>query len=164
MESGRLRLVSAPGEEFADGADWSAVGSRVGASVPRNWPPELPDRPAWQGWYLVFKHPVDGSGVLAGALGSCPSTEPGVVEIGCVVLEQYRGRGLATEAVGLLIKLAFRDSATQVVAVDAFRDLIPWIAVATRNGMRSRGPGGEPQTIRLAIGRAEWRDSFPSIK
>lgn len=166
IESGRLRLVSAAAPPPPDkGTDWTLLSDQLGASIPRNWPPEGFGEPGWLLWGLIFKHPVDGSGALAGVVGQrrCPD-QSGDVEVRCTVLEQYRRRGIAAEAVGLLIGRIFRDPAPRAVVGETFPDLIPWIGVMIKNGMKVMGPGSEPGSIRYGITRDAWRARFPSVK
>ncbi len=159
IESGRLRLVPAIDEYLAlDPTDRAGLEGRIGATVPRNWPPETSEAPGWVTWYLVFKHPVDGSGVVAGVAGLRVLTDdPASREIGCVVLEQFRRRGIAAEATALLVDRAFGDQMVARVTGEVFPDQIPVIGVLMKNGMTMSGPGSEPGTIRYAVSREVWR-------
>lgn len=159
IESGRLRLVPVVEEYLAlDPADRAGLEGRIGATVPRNWPPEQSEAPGWVAWYLVFKHPVDGSGVVAGVAGlRVAPDDPAGREIGCTVLEQFRRRGIAAEATELLVQRAFGDPVVVRVIGEAFPDQIPLIGVLMKNGMTVGGPGSEPGAIRYRVSRQAWR-------
>ena len=74
-----------------------------------------------------FHGPPAGSGVA-------------VVEIGYAVVPELRGRGVATRAVGLLLDLAWRDGAAQVLAETDDANAASQ-AVLARTGFRRRLSG-----------------------
>jgi ribosomal-protein-alanine N-acetyltransferase len=109
-------------------------------------------------WYIVR---LGGRGEPATAIGLVgykgPPNADGVVEVGYGVLEQFRRRGYATEAVAALIQRAFADPRVTRVAAETYPELIPSIGVMEINGMRFVGPGSEDRVIRDAIVREAYQ-------
>lgn len=110
--------------------DRGALAARLGVRIPDAWPNAafaevLPmlvaatrDDPTigGRGWTGLMLHRAEG--VLVGELGSLGGPDAdGVVEIGYGVVPDYRGRGLATEAVaGIVAWLAAQTGVRGVVA------------------------------------------------
>ncbi len=153
----------------ADLAGREALAAAVGADVPASWPPEHHDRGViewvlsslesigpgdpWRFYYLVLTEPRT-------LIGTCGIKQPpgadGCVEIGYSVLEQFRGRGLATEASLALLGVAFDAGATEVAA-QTLPSLLPSIRVMEKCGMTRRGQGSEPGTVRYSRRKDEDR-------
>jgi RimJ/RimL family protein N-acetyltransferase len=70
------------------------------------------------------------------------------------VLEQFRRRGLATEAAMALIDVAFAAGASEVAA-ETYPSLLPSIRVMEKCGMIATGAGSEPGTLRYSRRRDE---------
>ncbi len=118
-----------------------ALAIAIGRSIPAGWPPEhhgpdviewilnalhtlAPDDP-WRFYYIV----LDDPGTLIGTCGiKQPPDKRGCVEVGYSVLEQYRCRGFASEAVTALMNLAFAMGALEVAA-ETFPSLLPSLRV-----------------------------------
>ncbi|MEJ0007743.1 MAG: GNAT family N-acetyltransferase [Steroidobacteraceae bacterium] len=73
----------------------------------------------------------------------------GCVEVGYSVLEQFRRRGLASEAVMALMSLAFANGAAEVAA-ETYPSLLPSLRVMHKCGMTEVGAGSEPGTVRYS--------------
>ena len=73
----------------------------------------------------------------------------GCVEVGYSILEAFRCRGLASEAVRALLSLAFARGAAEVAA-ETFPSLQPSLRVMQKCGMSPVGDGSESGTVRYA--------------
>jgi RimJ/RimL family protein N-acetyltransferase len=79
----------------------------------------------------------------------------GRVEVGYSVLEQFRCRGLATEAVAALIRAAFAAGASEVAA-ETYPSLLPSLRVMEKCGMIPLGAGSEPGTVRHGLRKSTF--------
>jgi ribosomal-protein-alanine N-acetyltransferase len=170
LPTSRLTLVGADDSLLqAELAGPAALAAASGAAVPANWPPEhhdrgviewllaslesiRPDTP-WRFYYMVLAEPR----TLIGTCGikQAPGQD-GCVEIGYSVLEQFRDRGLATEAAMALMDAAFAAGASEVAA-QTFPSLLASIRVMEKSGMIATGEGSEPGTLRYSRRRGEER-------
>ncbi len=133
IETPRLRLVPATMElARAELQDRSLFARLLGASVPGNWPPvtladalplflswleAAPDRVGWFSWYALAAVGDADAAVLVASGGFLGPPDEGVVEIGYSVLDQFQGRGYATELVDALTRWAFaQPGVTRIVA------------------------------------------------
>lgn len=82
----------------------------AGRIVDGTWTPIGDDHP-WGVWTIQ----VDGTVVGGIGFHSAPD-DHGRVEIGYGIAEEYRGRGIATTALGLLLEIAREDGAAGVFA------------------------------------------------
>jgi [ribosomal protein S5]-alanine N-acetyltransferase len=146
----------------ADRRGRDALSLATGCAVAQNWPPEHHDHqvidwvmaclPAlapgapWRFYYIVCNEPR----TLVGTCGinQAPDSDGGV-ELGYSVLEQFRCRGIATEAVGALMQAAFAAGAREVAA-QTYPALLASRRVMEKCGMTQTGPGSEPGTVRYA--------------
>jgi RimJ/RimL family protein N-acetyltransferase len=163
----RLTLVPATARIVrADLRDRPALVGLLRAVVPENWPPEilveaLPDLlerldegTAGLGWYWLLSADTGGPPILVGHGGF--SRDPRLadeVEIGYSVLPQHQSCGLATEAVGAMVRWAFSHAALQAVAAHTFPDAMASIRVLQKNGFQFAGEGPEPGTIEYVLCR-----------
>ena len=166
ISTSRLILVGADDSLLrADLAGREALAAACGAAVPSNWPPEHHDQGViewllaslesiragqpWRFYYMVLIEPR----TLIGTCGikQAPSQD-GCVEIGYSVLEQFRRRGLATEAAMALIDAAFAAGASEVAA-ETYPALLASIRVMQKCGMVATGEGSEPRTLRYSLRR-----------
>ena len=172
IDSERLRLVAANAALVrADLAGREALETALGVTVPDNWPPTLYDRapmetalrqlgePAqagWSFWYLVLGHGDDGE--LCGICGfkGAPDAQ-GAVEVGYSVLAQHRNTGIATEAVGRLLRWAFSHARVQRVVAETLPHLRQSIRVMQKNGVRFVGEGSERGVVRYEVHRSALR-------
>lgn len=154
----------------ADGSD--EFGPMLGVVVPKSWPPELygdhrqklaeileasPHESGWWGWYITYSIEGLPAGTLVGSIGFAgPPDENNHVQVGYAILQDFRGQGFATEALGGLIDWAFENTNVERITGETFDDMPVSISVMTRNRMKHIGPGQEPQTARYEITRSEW--------
>jgi ribosomal-protein-alanine N-acetyltransferase len=166
IESRRLTLVAATAELIAaDLAGQAAFAGALGAEVPPQWPPELfggavmraaqaqlGDRSeqGWSVWYLLDRQsepPV--------VVGMCQfkgrPDAAGSVEVSYAVLEPFRGRGYATEAVARLVDWAFSHRNVVQVTAETLPHLRRSIRVLEKVGMQPAGRGSEYGVIRYAV-------------
>ena len=169
IESRRLRLIAATiGLISEDLKGGQSLGIALGVDVPGNWPPELYDRPAmefasrqlqdstqqgWSFWYVVRR--LSRTEELLGICGFKDRPDSaGSVEIGYSILDQFRNRGFASEAVSQLVFWAFGHSIVQEVCAETLPHLRQSIRVLEKNGFSFTGRGSELGVIRYAIQRS----------
>jgi RimJ/RimL family protein N-acetyltransferase len=143
------------------------LAAALGVLVPDNWPPELYSRPAlqatlmqlaeraehgWSTWYLVGKAPEEGLLGVCGFKGRPDAS--GSVEIAYSVLDQYRNRGIASEAVQCLVEWAFGHAQVREVTAETLPHLVQSIGVLTRNGFSAAGRGSEYGVVRYVLPRS----------
>ena len=121
----------------------------LGVSVPDAWPvfpgaiphiyEKLRSDPSAAGWWsYLFVHIEDRT--LAGDGGfKGPPDEANEVEIGYALVPEYRGRGLATEAAGGLVRWAFSHPEVAAVRAETLPDGHGSIRVLEKLGMRYAG-------------------------
>lgn len=168
LESKRLTLVAArSGLVEANLEGRSALGRALSATVPDEWPPELfsaavmkvvreqlrdPSENGWSVWYLL--HPGTDGPVL---VGLCQfkgrPDESGSVEIAYSVLESYRNRGFATEAVARLARWAFSHPNVKEVAAETMPYRKQSIRILEKAGFVFQGPGSEQGVVRYVLQR-----------
>ncbi len=174
LRTSRLDLVPAGVQHLSAELDGPpALAAALGVRVSDEWPPELygpaevefslvqvqhtpPEDRCWLFYYLVLRGGEDGLPTAVGIGGFKGPPEAGEVELGYSVLPAYRGRGLATEAVGGLVARAFSDERVQRVVAETYPELTGSIRVLERSGFRLLGAGTEEGTLRYALGRADW--------
>lgn len=150
LRTPRLRLVSGTlAIAIAEMEDRHALGSLLGARIPRAWPPETlgdaldyfrglyesyPDWEGWLGWYAI-RTDASISPVLCASLGfkGAPDDD-GMVEIGYSVLPAFRRQGLATEMVAALVAWAWAQPDVRVIEAETTRDNRGSMRVLERNG------------------------------
>ncbi len=170
----RLDLVPAGARQLAAELDGpTGLAAALGVRVPPEWPPELYGRedvelslvaaqhtPAedlrWLFYYFVLRADGDGSPTVIGIGGFKGPPAEGEVEIGYSILEAYRRRGYASEAVAALLAVAFDDPRVECVCAETYPELTPSIGVLERSGFRLVGAGIEEDGLRFALRRTEW--------
>jgi RimJ/RimL family protein N-acetyltransferase len=85
-----------------------------------------------------------------------PPGADATVEIGYGLLEQYRGRGYATEAARALIDRAFADPRVQRVTAQTYPHLTASINVMQRSGLSYGGEAEEPGVIYFELIREDY--------
>lgn len=165
--SPRLRLIGTnKALLFAELQGHDALSVAIESIVPRSWPPEhhdsntinwilraLDESPSSQPWGLYYLV-LQASSTVVGVCGfKGPPNSEGHVEVGYSVVEEFRCRGLATEAVKVLIRVAF-DKGVSGVAAETFPSLMPSLRVMEKCGMTSAGDGAEPGTVRYILLRS----------
>lgn len=177
----RLDLVPARPRHLAaelDGPD--ALAAALGVRVPDGWPPDLFDRDIiefslviaqytppedaqWLSYYFVLRDD-DGFGPTAVGVGGFKGPpEEGEVEIGYSVLDGYRRRGLASEAVAGLVRRAFADPRVARVTAETLPELVGSIGVLRHCGFHALGPGLDEGSIRFALERTDPSPPFPGV-
>ena len=172
LESGKLTLVAATRELVAaDLGGRAELSLALHAEVPEQWPPELfsttimnmvleqlgdPAQQGWSAWYLLCQE--QGIDVL---IGMCqfkgrPDTS-GSVEIAYSILEDYRNRGYATEAVARLVRWAFGHQNVLEVAAETLPYRKQSIRIMEKNGFGFAGPGSEQGVVRYVLRKSPGR-------
>ena len=143
------------------------LADALGVAAPDAWPPALygpaamryaleqlgdPTEQCWSFWYLTTQ------GKPAELVGICgfkgrPDTS-GSVEIGYSVLDHFRRKGYATEAVASLVGWAFRHHNLNEVSAETFPYLTQSIRVLEKNGFVLTGAGSEAGVVRYAVKRS----------
>jgi ribosomal-protein-alanine N-acetyltransferase len=166
LSTSRLILIGADAPLLlAEQSSPQSFAAAIEAVVPPSWPPEhhdqdviewvlgslkllVPGKP-WNMYYIVLKTPRT-------VIGTCgfkgPPDTGGCVEVGYSVVQEFRGRGVATEALKKLIGTAFDEGATEVAA-ETYPSLTPSLKVLEKCGMTFTGDGSEPGTVRHAVKR-----------
>lgn len=171
----RLDLVPASPRQLAAELDGSeALARALGVRVPDDWPPDLYDRDAlefslvvaqhtpaedahWLSYYFVLRDDEGFGPVAVGIGGYKGPPEAGEVEVGYSVLDVYRRRGIASEAVTGLLARAFADPRVERVTAETLPELVASLGVLARCGFRPLGPGIDEGAVRFAIQRRDWR-------
>ena len=166
ISTSRLVLIGADAALLvADRSSPEAFAAAIEALVPPSWPPEhhdkgvidwvlglldqlTPGKP-WNMYYMVLRTPRT-------VIGTCgfkgPPDVNGCVEVGYSVVPEFRGAGLATEAVQKLISTAFEHGASEVAA-ETYPALTPSLRVMDKCSMTLTGAGADPDTVRYAMRR-----------
>jgi ribosomal-protein-alanine N-acetyltransferase len=165
----RLDLVRATAEHLrAELRGREHFEAALGIGVPENWPPDLYDRDAtewslrwvsanqahlqWGLYYVVFRDRPEGP-LAVGTAGYKGAPVEGMVEIGYGVLQQFRRRGIATEAADGLLRFAFAHPEVTRITAETLPDLVSSIGVMEKLGLRFIGDGSESGVIRYEITR-----------
>lgn len=172
LESGQLTLVAATRELVAaDLGGRAELSAALGAEVPEQWPPELfsttvmrlvmeqlrdPAEQGWSAWYVLQRE--SGNAILVGMcqFKGRPDAS-GSAEIAYSVLETYRNRGYATEAVMRLVRWAFGHQNVTEVAAETFPYRKQSIRIMEKNGFAFAGPGSEQGVVRYVLRKMPGR-------
>ena len=138
------------------------------AAIPAAWPPPLMDEsvirefirmssdtsgPVFAAWYWVLVDPAYGSRVLIGNGGILPAESgPDTVVLGYSVLDAFRNRGYATEAVRALVPGIFSLPGIRRIIATTCPELGASIRVLEKNGFTRTdrvpaGTGAEEGTV-----------------
>jgi [ribosomal protein S5]-alanine N-acetyltransferase len=147
MSPSRLRLVDGTLELLSAALEGrNALEGLLGVSVAEGWegfPEALPilrasheGKPEAHRWgSLFFIEPEVPALVGFGGFKGSPSPD-GVVEIGYAIAPAFRGRGLATDAVALMVQRAFADVAVRAVDAHTLGHDNPSTRVLQKAGFR----------------------------
>lgn len=171
----RLDLVPATLEILeADRNDRRKLARLLDAEIPGSWPPELlgdetlgafiqmmteGGDPLFATWYWVLDDPAAGGRVLIGAVGT--ATPPTLEEtedrvlIGYSVLDEFEGRGYATEAIRHLIPAIFALPGIRRIEAAIYPELAAPIRVLEKNGFVRAGAGFEEGTVAYVLEKPE---------
>ncbi len=157
VDTKRLTLVAATAAlARADVSDRTAFAKLIGAEVPEAWPPDVirdvqdffatkleeGARPGWWNWYVILKGQGRPTLIGTGGFGGAPNDE-GIVTLGYSVLDDFAGKGYASEMVaGLLQWLAAIGGVKQVFAT-TYEHHHPSVRILTRNGFACKGVSSE---------------------
>lgn len=127
IETNRLLLVPTTVElaraEVSGGCEFEGL---LGASVPKNWPPETladalplflkwieaaPDKVGWFNWYALAQADGLSLPILIGGCGFFGPPCNGTVQIGYSVLSEFQRQGFATEMVEGIVSWAMEQPA-----------------------------------------------------
>lgn len=177
LQTARLMLVASTAEiARAEAADREELARILGAEVHPSWPPAENDQAArdflyrtlvanpsavgflgWS-WLVRPERPGERPILIGGGGFKGPPTQDGTVEIGYSIVEEYYGRGLATEAVAATIDWAFGDPRVRRAVAETRPELLASQRVLEKNGFeRSDEPASEPGSLRYVLGRERWR-------
>ncbi len=169
LQTARLELVPATAELIRlEISDPHALGHRLNAGIPAGWPPEevkgvleffagqMDTGVTGDGWgiyYWVTQAGGDRPHTLVGSGGfmSKPNVN-GAVEIGYGTLDEFQGRGYATESVSGLVRWALSQPDVSTVIAEALPESAS-VRVLLKNGFADVGPGMEEGTRRFAVSR-----------
>jgi len=111
-----------------------------------------PGQTGWWCWYFVLLEGATGHRVLIGDGGfKGPPDADGMVEIGYSVLQSYRNRGYATEAVKALAEWASEHPEVRGIVAETKRTNTGSIRVLEKNGFTQVEPGSEQDLIRFEL-------------
>ncbi len=163
----RLELVPATAELIRlEISDPQTLGQRLDAAIPAGWPPEEVKGvlaffakqmdvgvtgDGWGVYYWVTQASVDRSRTLVGSGGFMSKPENNSVEIGYGTLDEFQGRGYATEAVSGLVQWALSQPDVSQVIADALPENPASVRVLEKNGFADAGPGAEEGTRRFTV-------------
>lgn len=163
----RLELVAATKELLQAEDDLPELARCLQADVPGNWPMPLYDNDArqhflrvlsenaesvgWTAWYILL---LDDAGrrTLIGSVGACGlPDDSGTIVIGYSLLDQFQGRGYATEALRSFLAWVKPYPRLRTVVADTFPHLTASIRVLEKNGFVRCGAGTDEGSIRFEL-------------
>jgi RimJ/RimL family protein N-acetyltransferase len=163
----RLELIAATDELLQAEDDHSQLAQRLRAEVPTNWPTPLYDNDArqfflkvvsdnpqavgWTAWYILLPD-ESGKKTLIGGVGACGlPDEQGKIVIGYSLLDQFQGKGYATEALRGFLDWARPHPDLRKVIADTFPHLTASIRVLAKSGFSRCGAGADEGSIRFEL-------------
>jgi ribosomal-protein-alanine N-acetyltransferase len=162
IETENLKLIPCEPSHLATVLeDKKGLEPLLGVSVPEGWPvfpgdiPHIYERlrsdPSAVGrWSYLFMHSGDRTLAGDGGFKGRPNGA-GEVEIGYALVPEYRGRGLATEAAGGLVRWAFSHPEVAAVEAKTLPDGHGSIRVLEKLGMKPAGT--TDSVLRWRLGR-----------
>ena len=112
---------------------------------------ENPDAVGWTAWYILLLDDM-GRRTLVGAVGACGLPDgDGKIVIGYSLLDQFHGKGYATEALRGFLDWAKREPSLRKVVADTFPHLTASIRVLEKNGFVRSGVGTDEGSIRFEL-------------
>lgn len=145
----------------SDRDDRRTLARLLNAAIPASWPPPLLDEgtlreffrmiaersdPLFICWYWIRDDPVSGERILigSGGISSSPAAKDTVL-IGYSVLDEFQGRGYATEAVRGMIPVVFSIPGIRRIMATTYPDFAASIRVLEKCGFVYAGgaPPGE---------------------
>ena len=94
---------------------------------------------------LCHRVVVDAAtGTVIGGIGFVgPPTDAGEIAVGYGLAEEWRGRGLATEALRAIVRLASSDDRVRAVIADTTTDNVASVRVLEKSGFEQVGRDGD---------------------
>jgi RimJ/RimL family protein N-acetyltransferase len=115
------------------------------------------DGAGWVLWYGILRGGGGDDRVVVGNGGFKGKPAPdGTAEVGYSILEEFQGRGYATEMTRALVAWAFSHPRVTRVVAETYPELTRSIRVMEKCGMRFVGPGSEERVIRYGVERERW--------
>jgi RimJ/RimL family protein N-acetyltransferase len=104
------------------------------------------------------KRQAEGQAQLVGICGfkGRPDSS-GSTEIGYSIIDRFRNKGLASEAVERLVRWAFSHQTVHEVSAETLPHLQSSIRVMKKNGFEFIGAGSELGVVRYAVQRPDLR-------
>lgn len=164
LTTARMRLVASTAELVrAEIGDRPAFARRLGARIPRDWPPTEtadalawflerleasdPGDPGWYGFYGVVVEGEDDVPVLVGGGGSLGPPVDGGVEVGYSLLPAFQRRGYATEMMSAIIEWIEHDGRVRSVRAETGSENVASRRLLSRLGFRDDGVGRESGAV-----------------
>jgi [ribosomal protein S5]-alanine N-acetyltransferase len=111
---------------------------------------ENPEAVGWTSWYILLLRNESEKKTLIGSVGACGlPDDDGTIVIGYSFLDQFHGKGYATEALGGFLEWAARNPSLRRVIADTFPHLAASIRVLEKNGFVRCGAGSDVGSIRF---------------
>lgn len=124
--------------------------------------------PGTVGRWFQYALELKSSGELIGDCGICLKAEtPRTCEVGFSLAPEHQGKGLASEAVSLIVDDAFRELGVESMVAVAIRDNDRSAALLTRLGLRPGPPekvwfkGQWREEVRFSLNRKDWLALHP---
>jgi [ribosomal protein S5]-alanine N-acetyltransferase len=147
--------------------DLPRFARRLAAEVPKNWPTPLYDNDArqyflrvvsenpaavgWTAWYILLLGD-SGKKTLIGSVGACGlPDDDGAIMIGYSLLDQFHGKGFATEALRGFLEWTRRHPGIRRVVADTFPHLKQSMRVLEKTGFVRCGSGADEGSIRFEV-------------
>jgi [ribosomal protein S5]-alanine N-acetyltransferase len=163
----RLELIAATKELLEAEGNHSQLAKCLEADIPDNWPPPLYDHDArqfflsvvtenpeavgWTTWYILLPDET-GKKTLIGGVGSCGMPdEEGKIMVGYSLLNQYHGKGYATEALQGFLDWAKKALFLRKIVAHTFPHLTASIRVLEKNGFIRHGAGADEGSIQFEL-------------
>lgn len=177
LSTERLDLIACTRElaaaELNNRAEFSQL---LNADLPENWPPPLndeatmswtlnllsvhPDAAGWASWYFLLNSCKSGKRMAVGNGGFRGLPLPdGTVEIGYSIVQDFQGKGYATEAAWRLIGWAFEHTEVTRVIAETYPHIRTSIRVLEKCGFEYVGEGSAMLVIRFELTRAAFEHS-----
>ncbi|HTM00319.1 MAG TPA: GNAT family N-acetyltransferase [Candidatus Omnitrophota bacterium] len=184
LQTERLLLIaSTPAIARAEATDRGELARLLGARIHEAWPPgendqegrdylcrqleEHPEAVGFLGWSWLVRPdaaaPERRPLLIGGGGFKGPPDADGTIEIGYSIVEEYYGRGLATEAVGATLAWAFGDPRVRRVVAETLPELRPSQRVLEKSGfVRTEEPPAGPGSLRYELTRERWSARNPA--
>ncbi|WP_321493116.1 GNAT family N-acetyltransferase [uncultured Desulfobacter sp.] len=167
IQTNRLTLAPATVElaraEINNGFEFKRL---LGASVPKNWPPEAltealplflklieaaPDKVGWFNWYALAQADGQSPPILIGGCGFFGPPCNGAVQIGYSVLSEFQGQGFATEMVCGIVKWAMAQPTVVRIIAETEWENPASVRVLEKVGFTATGSSADMRGTRFEL-------------